>query len=168
MTKAEAGELLEILVMAFQERRIENPEMAVTAYWMALDDVPFDLGQMAARHLIRTSKWFPKPAEIRGAALDLALPLPSPDEAWAEVMVQVRTRGHNHTPEFSSQVIADAVARIGWRNICATEEPERMGQRFTGLYASLRRREVETAKPDALWDGGPIVRVLPSAAEEAS
>lgn len=166
MTRDETQQLVEVLCEAYQEKRVGTPDATVTAYWIALDDVPFDLGQLAVRHLIRTAKWFPKPAEVRTAALDLALPLPDAEEAWRLVQAEMRrVSGIYGKPEFAVETITEAVRAISWWRLCTSEEPERIAHEFKQMYLSLRRRAIEVARPDALWSGGPIIRVLPPAEE---
>lgn len=160
MTPTETFALLELLCEAFPQRKPDNPARMASVYHLALDDVPYDLGMIAVRRLIRSAKFFPAASEIRTAALEVALPLPAPDEAWGEVVRQIRDVGSYAAPRFSAVPIAEAVQTMGWRAICASEEPERTAERFKGLYATLRKRHVESAQPDVLWIGGEPVPAL--------
>jgi hypothetical protein len=59
----EVGRLLAVLKAAYPQQTIL--EQTPVAYQMALDDVPYDEAMAAAATHIKSSPFFPKPAELR-------------------------------------------------------------------------------------------------------
>lgn len=160
MTRDETGLMLEVLVAAFpgQQTQFADAEATITAYHFALDDVPAELAQLALRDLIRNAKFFPRPAEIRAAALKLARPVPTPQEAWGTVLKEMRRIGSYGQPEFEMAEIAQAVKLIGWRNLCMSEDIDRLAKRFEDAYAALTKKTAETANVHEIWSTRPALK----------
>lgn len=70
MNKHEVTEILAVLSSVWTNQPI-TAELQQAYFW-ALADEPADLIQDAARQLMKTSKWFPKPAELITIANDIA------------------------------------------------------------------------------------------------
>lgn len=156
MTIDETGKLVEVLVEAFRPQRIGDGSAQVAAFHLALDDVPYELGQLAVRQVIRTRAEYgmPYPAAVRAIAVELAQPLEDPDDAWRVVERELSTSPYfgGGVPAFDNPAIAATVRAIGWHNI-------RMGDihktpaAFKEMYATKRKQTQETANPALLWTG---------------
>lgn len=133
----------------------------IGAYFVALEDFEFSEVQGAMRRAIKTSKFFPKPAEVAeliGGSLD--------DRAafqWAQVMLAIRGK-----PCEVDAVAHEAVRLMGgWRNavnwlnmIHATHrDEENQRKQFLQLYRVAARRQQGTSM--ALGVG--VTRALESA-----
>ena len=117
MNKQETATMLAYLCSAFPQVviRKENAEM----YHRFLEDLQFSDVQKALDVLIMESKWFPSVAQIREAVGQVNGQYgPQLGTAWAEVMQLASSVGSYGKPEFSHSAIAEAVAKIGWRNVC--------------------------------------------------
>lgn len=160
MTRDETAMMLEVLVAAFpgQQTNFSDAEATITAYHLALDDVPMELGQQALRDLIRNAKFFPRPAEIRASALKLARPVPTPQEAWQVVMGEMRRIGSYGQPQFQMPEIAAAVKSLGWRNLCMSDDVDRMAKRFEDAYAAMTKRSAESANVLEIWNARPALK----------
>jgi hypothetical protein len=90
------GRVLADLVEALPPQHPLSRE-AVRVYRENLGDVPPGLLQAAARRCIRTCRWFPKIAELREAAAEISLDLPSEGQALQQVFDRVE-----HTRRFFS------------------------------------------------------------------
>lgn len=84
-----------------------------------LSDVPGELGTAAFAAHCRTSVHPPTPADICAAA-HVHSALPSPGEAWAEVIEAARRIGYQEgrVPVMSCPEVADAARAAGWSAIC--------------------------------------------------
>jgi hypothetical protein len=157
MTRDEVGKLLAMLHAAWPGAPAGDPGAQVRAFELALSDLPYSAGEQAVATWIRTSRFFPAPAELREMALNVLGVAPSPEDAWAEVVEQMRRVGSYGSPSFSNPVVADAVRRIGWRSLCTSEDLAADRAWFCRTYEVLRRRHV--AQPLALEPAGAIGRL---------
>ncbi len=148
MTHEEAGQVVAIL-------RAHYPQWKATAetakIWAeCFLDLDYELVNAALRRLLLSSpREFPPPvAMIRAEAAKLVDPAisVSPEEAWAEVLRQVRRVGYCGAPLWSHPALAQAVEAMGWREICTSEEGD-TGTRahFFRVYAAHQNRRRENA-----------------------
>jgi hypothetical protein len=109
------------LVAAFPNREI--PAATVKVYVGHLSCIPTQLLAIAVDELIQTSVFFPTIAELRKAAAQAKLgDVPSAEEAWSEVLTEMRSTGRQYTPDFSHRAIDRAVRDVGgWRYLCNSE-----------------------------------------------
>jgi len=73
-------------------------------------------------------------APVRGVA-------PDAERAWQDVQQQVRQIGSYGSPSFATLRTRNAVRAIGWRNICASTQPEVMRNQFLRAYAEATDTE---------------------------
>lgn len=133
--------LLTLLTSVWDKEIIDDPK--IDAYYLALMDLDYDVGQMAVVQCFRAAEYFPKPATIREFAIaGLPAALPAGD-AWDECIRFAGRVGHQGSPEFSSLAIADAVRAVGWKRICL-EDDERakkfLRRDFDAAYANAIER----------------------------
>ena len=88
-------------------------------------------------------------AELREVAFEIqarAAGLPSPEEAWKEVMARVRSDGYYRSPEFTHSLIQDAVDGLGgWKTLCAGDNLVADRAHFLRIYAGLMQRHKSDA-----------------------
>ena len=85
-------------------------------YYEALNDIRIERIEWAAKHLFKTSTWFPMPKEIREAAM----------LAPSTVYVAIQGKESALIPEFTEQQHADASRELDkiingfgeWGNVC--------------------------------------------------
>jgi hypothetical protein len=113
----------------------------------AVEDLPFAAVRDAAAAYIRTSTFFPKPADLRrlveGDVEDEA------ELAWQYVLREVRRVGYLGAPVWPSEVAQRAAEGLfgSWRALCErlpAEGPELLGFRkqFVALFGATRRRSL--------------------------
>lgn len=116
---------------------VNIPRQTQELYVKFLLDVPFDMAQKAAYRLMATCKYFPAIAELREAVAQ-ARPaeeqLPTPGEAWAEVVRQISSVGNYGKPKFTHKVIAKTVDALGWKELCLSMEPNIDRAHFFKIY----------------------------------
>lgn len=137
------------------------PRQAITAETLAvyvehLSDIPDDLLADIGREWIRTERFFPSIAELRNAAAERALLLPSDEQALAQVMARVAYRGG---PEDAPDVHPLAVAAVrgvgGFSALRSSEKPEVVVSQFLRFYREARADALRNAQV------GDMSRALP-------
>lgn len=125
-------------------------------YWRALEDLTFAAVYQAANIHARTSKFFPRPSELREAVTG---PLEDQAEvAWMAVHSLVRRHGYWAKPEdvqWPDEVTQHAALKLygGWRALCEhlpASGPEMLGtaKLFKAHYAAVSRQaQRETLPP---------------------
>lgn len=66
---------------------------------------------------------------------------PSYSEAWESVQKAIRGVGSYGTPKFKNDLTATVVRRMGWKELCASENPGNDLARFRDIYNDLVARE---------------------------
>lgn len=93
-----------------------------------LADLDDNLLVAACRNHRERSQWLPSIAEIRASAVSLmrqASPsAQTASEAWLDVKEAIRAVGYMRTPDFTNPATAAVVRRMGWRELCLSEDPE--------------------------------------------
>jgi hypothetical protein len=140
MTLQEAARMLRVLASVWPAYPIADPDTMAEAYAIALADVPAELAMGAAQQALRTSRFFPTPSEVRELVAEEVLDLPTPEEAWEEVLAEIRAVGRYGRPRFTSDVLAETVARLGWLSLCGAEDVAAARATFERSYKAHRRR----------------------------
>lgn len=163
MTRAEAAKLVAILANAYPAARVT--EETSELYEAMLADLDFGAVQRAAARHIATSKWFPTVAELRAAAVEVALgPRRTGLEAWGDVVAAIRFVGAYGAPRFDDALVAECVRTLGWRGLCLGDNEVSDRARFSELYESLAQRaRVDAVAGESLSLPAPRARgELPS------
>lgn len=129
-------------------------DATVTAWSMAMDDVPYDAAQWAVREWLRHRKWFPFPSEIRDMLTEQLSGLPSVEDAWRLVLGRMRSTYPGHeAPAWHMPVeVRRAVEAMGGVHVLRmSQAPGIDAKRFAEIYGQYRERSLrETCIPD-LW-----------------
>jgi hypothetical protein len=156
VTDAECKKLVAVLLGAFPQSRISAQTPAI--YERMLIDLECPAAHAAVERLLAASRFMPSVAEIREAALTLAIGEQKPGgEAWGGVLRAIKAEGAWHTPGrdfvFADTVTAECVESLGWRELCASENQVADRARFIELYDRLavqnRQRQLSESLPAA-------------------
>ncbi len=111
-------------------------ESMVKLYWQVLKDFSDDEVHEAINRALITSKFMPKPSELRelveGSSKEHSL------DEWAKVMTEIRKTGSYGEPRVSD-VTKKVIEQIGgWSQLCALSyrELEFKGKSFAEIYSS--------------------------------
>jgi len=162
LTKQEIKKLLSWVLANFPSMQEKDMQPTAALWLRMLSDIPYNVAEKAVIRILATAKYFPTVAEIREAANELTAPkLPTPGEAWAEVLKQMRKVGSYGKPKFSHQVIEKAVNSIGWQELCMSTNTTADRAHFMKIYETLcKRAKEEKVNQDVLrLIGGGIKRV---------
>ena len=117
-------------------------DQTVGMYLRLLKDIPVAELQTVVDQAIAESEFLPTIARLREMhrKLDNIARLTWAD-AWELVQKEVRRIGSYQAPKFSDPITTRVVATIGWRNICASEQPDTVRAHFRQMYEALSTRE---------------------------
>ena len=149
MTKQEIGALLALATANFPSMQEKDMRPTANLWSEMLSDIPFDIAKAALIKVLATARFWPTVAEIREAAAEIINPqLPSPMDAWGEVVRAVKIYGLYRQEEglnSLSPITKRVVQNIGWREICLCEQPDIIRGQFRMAYEQYAKREKEEA-----------------------
>ena len=128
---------------------------ALRVWYQMLKDLDYLPTQAAIQKYMATNKFPPTIAEIR-ASVNQVQTGETPDwgSGWYEVNRAIRRYGYCREAEALNMLppLARAAAeRIGWKDICMSENPEAIRAQFRQVYESMSKRETERLQiPPAL------------------
>ena len=145
MTKKEFAMLAMILQEVYAKENFLQTNVSKDLWFEMLQDIPFPVAQASIKKWILTNKWSPTIAEIREIAGSLMLG-DSPDwgEAWKEVQLAIRRYGSyriGEAIESLSPLTRETVERIGFRNLCMSENETADRANFRMIYEQLAKRK---------------------------
>lgn len=126
-----------------------------------LADIPDDVGLVAFMQHCRSYPHPPTPADVRRLC-EWPDALPSPGEAWAEVIKAARTIGYQdgEVPDLSCPEVRDAASAAGWSAICFAQNEMQLSTTrahffriYDGLAARHERERQCTAMAGSLPGG---------------
>ncbi len=167
------GSILKQLFAAYPNAQV-TPE-TVAVYMRLLRDIqPEDL-QVAVDQAIATCKFLPTVAELRDTLHGLTVVGQLTwGEAWEDVQKEMRRIGSYGVPRFSSDLTAAVVRSMGWKVLCASENPATDRAQFRDMYNAMaaRRDGEQKLLPQAReWAGEnrmiPIGRLLETMTQRA-
>ena len=133
------------LSVAYPQQNLRADKDALKAtvqlYRQTLRDIDGTLLYAATLQHISSNKWFPTISELRDAAYALIRNgEPSAEEAWNEVVQEIK-RAYIYKPyQFSDERIKCTVESIGWHNICLSENIGIERAHFFRTYTQLSNR----------------------------
>lgn len=161
MNKAETMKLLSILSSVWSNEPIDDAK--ITAYQWALSDVTYAAVEQAAKTLLRSAKFFPKPAEILELIISATVPEIPAGEAFEIVQRQIRKHGYAGLSDcdFGDEAITQAVRMVGWRRLCLDEDQKFIRRDFDAALETCQqriRKDVQSGSA-ALPAAGEIVQL---------
>lgn len=92
-------------------------------------------------------RFAPNPGQVRRKAVELGSPpVPTADQALAELNTLMSRVGHMGRPEFSHPAIADTVLAMGgWYQLCVSEAGVADRAHFLKLYGTVEARHTQAA-----------------------
>lgn len=144
--------ILKQLFSAYPNTQV-TPE-TVAVYLRLLGDIaPTDL-QVIVDQAVATCKFLPTVAELRDMRHSMeAMGELSWGEAWEDVQREMRRIGSYGVPAFRTELTAAVVRSMGWKVLCASENPQTDRAQFRDIYNAMQVRQ------------GNVKKLLPQARE---
>lgn len=161
MTETEALQVVRALTEAYRRDPWSKDRIKL---WVALlRDLDYPTAMASVVSWVATEKWPPAPAEIRERCLEVTgQGLPDGDEAWEEVRAQITKVGSKRGmldyrtgeqifPAWSNVLVGQVADRMGWDELCGSDNDVADRAHFLRMYASARERARRDAvTPDAV------------------
>ena len=149
MTKKEFAIFASALRTYYPREKLLPNEQAMELWFNQLQDIPYDVATLTLNKWVATNKWSPCIADIREQAAGIVHGAPKDwGEAWQEVLNAIRKYGswqEKEALESMDETTRRVVNRLGFRNICTSEEITVDRANFRMIY----EQEVQRAKQDA-------------------
>ena len=127
-----------------RENILPNNE-AMQLWYRELKDIPFQVAEASLRKWVSTNKWSPSIAEIRATASNIKYgEIPDWGDGWNQVLKAIKRYGmYNIQGALDSldPLPRQCVERLGFREICLSENIGNESARFRMLYEQLAQRQ---------------------------
>lgn len=145
MNKQEFSKWVMALKTYYPREQLLPNEAAMELWYQALKDIPMQVAEATLRKWVATNKWSPTIAEIRENAVDVrhgeALDW---SDAWAKVQLAIRRYGQYNPKEAMAMldpVTRETVKRLGFYNLCVSENPMSDRKQFRDTFEIMAKRE---------------------------
>lgn len=150
MTDQEFETIALALKAAYPNANVLPDKYAMKTWYKALADLDYRVVENAVWEHINTAVWPPRIAEIREKCADRLCPMLTDwGEAWEEVQHAIRRFGSYREEEAIaslSRLTAVTVRRMGFQNLCRSENPVADRAHFQRIYENLILRERHDAQ----------------------
>lgn len=146
MEKHEFGKIAMALQTYYpREDLMPNPQ-AIELWYDQLQDYDYTVVATALKKWVATNKWSPTICELRQTAAEVMLgDIPDWGKAWEEVQDAIHIHGlyaYNEAMEMVSPLTRTAIERIGWDNLCMSENHVASRANFREIYNGVVQGEV--------------------------
>ena len=155
MTSKEFGVLANVLKTIYPKENLFATDEATEIWYGFLKDLDYKVASAAVQKWISTNKWSPTIADIRQIALEATVgEIPDWGNGWMQVKRAISRYGHPH-PELAMESFDDitraVVERLGFINLCMSEDEDHDRANFRMIYEEVAKRKVtELQTPPAV------------------
>lgn len=147
MTENEFKVIFGIIVASYDSFKADKYKLAI--WYEELKDIPYKVLESCVRTWVSTNKWAPTIADLRETALKMSEGEDDWGKGWEEILKAISKYGYTQ-PEKAyasmSEITEKAARRIGFVNICMSENIAADRANFRDIYNQLSERK----KKDAL------------------
>ena len=149
MTKKEFALFVMALRTYYPRENLLPNDEAMDLWFAQLQDIPYNVAQAGLQKWVALNKWSPSIADIREMTSGITRgDIPDWGEAWAEVQRSIRKYGSYRAREAIdslSPIAKKAVERIGFMNLCMSDNEIADRAHFQKIYGILVEREKKEA-----------------------
>ena len=155
MNKKEFAIFTMALKTYYPKENLLPNDKAMELWFMQLQDIPYTVAEAGLSRWVSTNKWSPSIADIREMATSIMHgDLPDWSEAWEEVQKAVWHYGSYRGDEAVmslSPLTRKAVQRLGFTNLCLSENQAVDRANFRMIYEQMAEREKKDSQiPESL------------------
>lgn len=151
MTRGETMRLLQLIILAYPNGKVQADEMTVDMWHRMLHDLGVEEARAAVERLVATQKFPPAIAEVREAVVNNwmdACGAPTAGEAWAKVVRAIGKYGYDQPrrarEDLGELVWAGVLMAGGWTHLCHSEDGLGvLGAQFERRYDAALKCERE-------------------------
>ena len=150
MTKEEFKALAKGMRAVYTNERFLPDDASMKMWYSLLQDIPYSVASIAVQKYMLTNKFPPTPAEIREQALAVQMgEKPLWSDAWGNVLAVIKkygSYGQAQAMESLDEITRQAVQRIGYLDLCRSENIVADRANFRMIYEQLVDREQDANK----------------------
>lgn len=147
MDKKEFALFASALRTYYSKENLLPNSQAMELWFRQLMDIPYPVAEATLNKWVATNKWPPSIAEIRELAAEIQNgKLPDWGEAWEETCKAISRYGYYRPKEALaslSPLTRKTVERLGFTNLCLSENPTADRANFRQCYEIVAKREQE-------------------------
>lgn len=132
---------------ALKDMTRQDAEGKINIWTMMFADVDKESMNIAIQKIIATNKYFPTIAEVREVLAEInTIRVIDSGEAWGEVISAIRNYGWNNeckALESMSENTRNVVKRMGWQDLCRSENIMTDRAHFLKMYETEEKRQKE-------------------------
>ena len=132
-----------------REKLLPNKQ-ALELWFRALEDIPYKVAETALNTWVATEKWSPSIAEIREKAAQIVTGMSGDwGEGWKQVIDAVHRYGSwspKAAKESMDEITRECVERMGFGEICRSENMAVERANFRLLYEQISQRKMKEAQ----------------------
>lgn len=155
MDKKEFAQFVMALKTYYPRENLLPNNQAMELWYRQLQDIPFQVAEAALNKWVATNKWSPSIAEIREMTATVQRgEIPDWGEGWEQVVKAIGKYGMyqiHEAMESFDPITRQCVKRLGFKNICLSEDINQDRANFRMIYQQLaERKQKEQQIPVAL------------------
>lgn len=144
MDKTQFAQFAMALKTYFPKENLLPNNQAMELWYRQLQDIPYEVAEAGLNKWVSTNKWSPSIADIREMAATVTEgEIPDWGNGWEQVLVAIRLHGsYNVKAAMDSfdPITRKCVERIGFKNICMSENINADRANFRMIYENLAQR----------------------------
>lgn len=145
MDKKEFAFFASALRTYYSKENLLPNSQAMELWFRQLMDIPYPVAEVTLNKWVATNKWSPSIAEIRELATEIQNgKLPDWGEAWEETCKAISRYGFYRPKEALESLrplTRETVNRLGFSNLCMSENPTADRANFRTCYEIVAKRE---------------------------
>lgn len=150
MTEKEFGLFALALKTYYPKEGLLPNNQAMELWYRQVADIPYNIAEAALNKWVATNKWSPTIADIREMSISVSHgDIPTWGDAWEEVCRAIRKFGSyraGEAIETLSPLAKKATQRIGFTNLCMSENVAADRANFRMIYETLAERQKKEAQ----------------------
>lgn len=164
MTKQEFALFAAALRTYYPKENILPNQQAMELWYRELQDIAFPVIEAGLRQWVATNKWSPSIADIREMVTAVQHGnLPDWGEGWEKVLKAIRyfgSYGETEALAGMDEITRTCVQRLGFRNLCMSENINADRANFRMIYEQLaERKKKESVLPFGLMQEVQRLRI---------
>lgn len=150
MTKSEFATFAMALKTYYPRENLLPNDQSMTLWFKQLEDIPYQVAEAGLQKWVSLNKWSPSIADIREMATSVSNgEMPDWGDAWEQVCKAIRKFGSYNVEDALnslSPLARTVTERIGFRNLCMSENPQADRANFRMIYEQLAERKKKDAQ----------------------
>lgn len=164
MDKKEFSLLAMAIRTYYPKEQILPNQQAMELWYRELKDIPYAAAEAGLRKWVATNKWSPTIADIREMTTTVQHgEIPDWGEGWEQVITAIRKYGWyraNEAMETFDDLTRTCVERLGFKNLCMSENVMADRANFRTMYEQLAsRKQKESVMPLGLMQEVERIRL---------